>query len=176
MFVAATEFCCRNKSHRFSLIGFFATCCSDKIPLRRQRFSQRFSSTHGAICRCDVSPHRVAATCCPICSHGVICRCDVLLQLVAQCVPTLKRCGSAPDLSVCYFLQQIRAIFFFQETKTNLVGLMISIRKLKQRFALLLIFFSNRAGSSCFIKSKFLACFKFYIIQGHPTRMQFKTT
>ena len=83
MFVAATEFCRRNKSHRFSLIWFFATCCSDKIPLRRQRFSQRFSSTHEAISRCDVSPHRVAATCCPICSHGVICRCDVLLQLVA---------------------------------------------------------------------------------------------
>ena len=31
--------------------------------LRRQRFSQKFSSTHEAICRCDVSLQRVAATC-----------------------------------------------------------------------------------------------------------------
>ena len=83
IFVAATEFCRRNKSHRFSLIWFFATCCSDKILLRRQRFSQKFSSTHEAICRCDVSPHLVAATSRPTCTHGVICRCDVLLQLVA---------------------------------------------------------------------------------------------
>ena len=75
--------CRRNKSHRFSLIWFFATCCSDKILLRRQIFSQRFSSTHEAICRCDVSPHLVAATSRPICTHGVICRRDVLQQLVA---------------------------------------------------------------------------------------------
>ena len=83
IFVAATEFCRRNKSHRFSLIWFFATCCSDKILLRRQRFSQKFSSTHEAICRCDVSPHLVAATSRPTCTHWVICRRDVLLQLVA---------------------------------------------------------------------------------------------
>ena len=83
IFVAPTEFCRRNKSHRFSLIWFFATCCSDKILLRRQRFSQKFSSTHEAICRCDVSPHLVAATSRPTCTHGVICRRDVLLQLVA---------------------------------------------------------------------------------------------
>ena len=43
--------CRRNKSHRFSLIWIFATCCSDKILSRRQRFSQKFSSTHEAICR-----------------------------------------------------------------------------------------------------------------------------
>ena len=83
IFVAATEFCRRNKSHRFSLIWFFATCCSDKILLRRQRFLQKFSCTHEAICRRDVSPHLVAATSRPTCPHGVICRCDVLLQLVA---------------------------------------------------------------------------------------------
>ena len=43
-----------------------------------------------AICRCDVSPHLVAATSRRTCSHGVICRRDVLLQLVALCVPTFK--------------------------------------------------------------------------------------
>ena len=71
IFVAATEFCHHNKSHRFSLIWFFATCCSNKIPLGRQRFSQKFSSTHKAICCCDMSPHHVAATSRPTCSHGV---------------------------------------------------------------------------------------------------------
>ena len=90
IFVAAKEFCRRNKSHKFSLIWFFATCCSDKILLRRQRFSQNFC-THEAICRCDVSPHCVAATSSPTCSHGMICRRDVLLQLVAKCVPTFKK-------------------------------------------------------------------------------------
>ena len=75
--------CRRNKSHRFSLIWFFATCCSDKIPLQRQRFSPKFSSTHEAICHSNVSPHRVAATSRPTCSHGVICHRNVLLQLVA---------------------------------------------------------------------------------------------
>ena len=74
--------CRRNKSHRFSLIWFFATCCSDKILLRRQRFSQKFSSTYEAICRCDVSPYLVAATSRQTCTHGVIGRRDVLLQLV----------------------------------------------------------------------------------------------
>ena len=39
------------------------------IPLRRQRFSQKFSSTHEAICRCDVSSHRVAATSRQTCSY-----------------------------------------------------------------------------------------------------------
>ena len=62
---------------------FFRTCCSDKTLLRRQRFSQKFSSTLEAICRCDVSPHRVAATSRPTCTHEVIFRRDVLLQLVS---------------------------------------------------------------------------------------------
>ena len=56
--------------------------------LRRQRFSEKFSSTHEAICRCDVSPQCVSATNRPTCTHGVICRRDLLLQLVAQCIPT----------------------------------------------------------------------------------------
>ena len=53
---------------QMGLIWFFATCCSDKIMLRRQRFSQKFSSTHEAICRCDVSLQRVAATCRQVCT------------------------------------------------------------------------------------------------------------
>ena len=36
-------------------------------------FSQKFSCTHEAICRCDVSPQRVASTSRPTCTHGVIC-------------------------------------------------------------------------------------------------------
>ena len=39
---------------------YFATCCSDKILLWRQRFSQTFSRPHQAICRYDVTPQRVA--------------------------------------------------------------------------------------------------------------------
>ena len=34
----------------------------------------RFPSTHEAICRCNVSPQHVAATCCRTCTHQVICR------------------------------------------------------------------------------------------------------
>ena len=45
----------------------FSTCCSDKILLGRQRFSQKSSNTHQAICRCNVSPRHVAATCRPMC-------------------------------------------------------------------------------------------------------------
>ena len=36
--------------------------------LQRQRFSQKSSSTHQAICRCNVSPRHVAATCRPVCT------------------------------------------------------------------------------------------------------------
>ena len=80
--------CCRDKSHKFSLTWLFATCCSDKILFRRQRFSQKFCSAHEAICRCDVSPHLVAATSRPTCTHGVICRHDVsaaTCRLVYMC-------------------------------------------------------------------------------------------
>ena len=38
IFVSATEFCRRNKSHKFRLIWLFAACCCNKILLRRQRF------------------------------------------------------------------------------------------------------------------------------------------
>ena len=59
-FVSATKFCRRNKSHKFCLIWFSATCCSDKILLLRQRFSQKFFSTHvrfvAATCRCNLLP------------------------------------------------------------------------------------------------------------------------
>ena len=61
-FVAATS---RKKKH-------CATCWGDKILLQPQRFSQKVSSTHEAICRCKKSPPHVAAT------------------LVAQCVPTVR--------------------------------------------------------------------------------------
>ena len=59
-----------------------ATCWSDKILLQRQRFSQKFSSTHKAICHCDVPLQSVAATSRPTCTHAVICSHDLLLQLV----------------------------------------------------------------------------------------------
>ena len=55
IFVSSTEFCRCNNLHKFCQIWFFATCCCDKILLQRKRFSQNFSSTHEAICRCDVS-------------------------------------------------------------------------------------------------------------------------
>ena len=57
------------RSHKFCLIWFFATCCCDKILLQRKRFSQKFSSTHEAICRCDVPSQHVAATCRPVCTN-----------------------------------------------------------------------------------------------------------
>jgi len=62
IFVSATEFY-SNKLLKFSLIRFCETCCSDKILLRRQRFSQKFSSTNKENCLCNVSKQRVAATC-----------------------------------------------------------------------------------------------------------------
>ena len=68
IFVPAIEFCHRDKSHKFCLIWFFATCCCDKILLQRQRFSQKFSSTHEAICRCNVLSRHVAATCRLVCT------------------------------------------------------------------------------------------------------------
>ena len=39
---------------REKLNGICATCCGDEILLERQRFSQKFSGTHEAICRCHV--------------------------------------------------------------------------------------------------------------------------
>ena len=67
--------------HRFSLIWFFATCCSDKFCCRNKDF-HKHSPEHTKRF-VAVSPHLVAATSRPTCTHGVICRRDVLLQLVA---------------------------------------------------------------------------------------------
>ena len=45
------------------------SCCTlcdllrRQLLLQRQRFSQKFSSTHEAICRCNGSPRHVAAAC-----------------------------------------------------------------------------------------------------------------
>ena len=70
----------------------------------------KFSSTHEAICRCDVLPHLVAPTSRPTCTHGVICRRDVLLQLVAKCVRTCEHFGQVIhgslhiDSLICYLL------------------------------------------------------------------------
>ena len=79
IFVSSTEFCHRNKSHKIESGWICATCCS-KILLPRQRFSQKFSSSHKAICHCnchstclgslspdlyiqsDMSPRHVAVT------------------------------------------------------------------------------------------------------------------
>ena len=81
--VSATEFCRSNLLQKIKSDRICATCRGDKILLQRQRFSPNFSSTHEAICRCDVSPQHVAATSRRTCIHGVICRRDLLLQLVA---------------------------------------------------------------------------------------------
>ena len=84
-FVAATS---RTNSVWFEFLRLAAAtkfCCGDKD-------FHRTSPVHSeAICRCDVSSHRLAATSRRACSHGVICRRAVLLQLVAKCVPTLKK-------------------------------------------------------------------------------------
>ena len=69
IYVSATELCRRNKSQKFCLIWFSATCCCHKLLLPRQRFSQKFSSTHKAICRCDVLLWHVAATCRQVCTR-----------------------------------------------------------------------------------------------------------
>ena len=108
IFVAATEFCLCNKSHKFSPIWFFATRCSDKILLRRQIFSKKFSSTQEAICHCNMSPDRVAKTSCLTCTHGVICRCD----LSTTC--NLSLSVYRPLLKCYYFSQQS-----FHQTKSG---------------------------------------------------------
>ena len=90
IFVSVTEFCRSNMLQKIKSDKICATCRGDKTLLQRERFSQNFSSTHEAICRCDVSPQHVAATSRRTCTHGEICRCDLLLQLDAYCVPTLK--------------------------------------------------------------------------------------
>ena len=46
-----------------------------QILLQRQRFSQKFSSTHEAICHCNVLLRHVAATCCLVCTDLNRCKC-----------------------------------------------------------------------------------------------------
>ena len=67
IFVSATEFCCCNKSQKIKSDWICATCCGDKILLQQQIFT-KFSSTHEAIYRCNVSPRHVAATCRLVCT------------------------------------------------------------------------------------------------------------
>ena len=86
IFVSATEFCCSNMLQKIKSDRICATFYGDNILLQRQRFSQKFSRTHEAICRCNVSPQHVAATIRPTCTHGVICRRDLLLQLMSPSV------------------------------------------------------------------------------------------
>ena len=83
-----SNFCHRNMSQNIKSDRIYAICCGDKIMLQRQRFSQKFSTTHEEIFRLDVSlqhvaatsrltciytrshllPWRVTATCCLVCS------------------------------------------------------------------------------------------------------------
>ena len=49
IFVSATEFCHCSKLDEIKLHRICATCCRDKIMLLRQRFPQKFSSTHEAM-------------------------------------------------------------------------------------------------------------------------------
>ena len=63
--------CLRNRILSLQQVAknqIFATCCGNKILLQRQRFSQKFSSTHEAICCCNVSPRHVAGTCRLVCT------------------------------------------------------------------------------------------------------------
>ena len=50
-----------------SVIWFAATCCCDKILLQRQRLHKNYP-LHKAICRCDMSPRHIAATCRLVCT------------------------------------------------------------------------------------------------------------
>ena len=61
IFVSATEFCRFKESQKVKSDWIFATCCGDKILLQQKIFT-KFSSTHEAICGCNLSPRHVAAT------------------------------------------------------------------------------------------------------------------
>ena len=91
IFVSSTEFCRSNMSQKIKSDRICVTCYGNNIPLHRQRFSQKFSSTHKVICPCDVSLQRVtmtATTNCtrPTCTHGVICCCRLV---AASCLNSL---------------------------------------------------------------------------------------
>ena len=106
------EFCRSNMLQKIKLDRICATWGGNKILLQRQRFLQNFSSTHEAICHCDVSPQHVhvAATSHQTCTYWVICCRELLLQLVAylktcghQCVDCCRRSTSAikPSYLTC---------------------------------------------------------------------------
>ena len=88
IYVSATEFCSSNMSQTIKSDRICATFCGDKILSQRQRFSQKLTSTHEAICCRNMLLQLVTGPVYP-CIHRVICRHDLLLQLVTQCVPTL---------------------------------------------------------------------------------------
>ena len=50
-----------------SVICIAANCCCDKILLQRQRLHKNYP-LHEAICRCDMSPRHIAATCRLVCT------------------------------------------------------------------------------------------------------------
>ena len=54
---------------------FCATWCYDKILLWGQKFFQKFSSTCKVICRCNLLPWLVAATCCLVHSIPKVFKC-----------------------------------------------------------------------------------------------------
>ena len=87
IFVSETEFCRCNKLHKFSIIWFFTTGCSNKILFQRQRFSQKFRLQYTWN---DLSRKRIAATFRWTCTQGVICHGDILLKLVTYCVRTFS--------------------------------------------------------------------------------------
>ena len=57
-----------NKSHKFSLFDFVRLVAATEFCCGRTNIFTKISSTHGAICRCDVSAQRVATTCHLVCS------------------------------------------------------------------------------------------------------------
>ena len=63
IFVSATEFCRRDKSHKFCLFDFLQHVAATKFCCRDKDFHKIFSSTLEAICRRDVSSRHVGATC-----------------------------------------------------------------------------------------------------------------
>ena len=72
IFVTATEFCCRNKSHNFSLIWFLWLVAATKFHCRDKDFPKN-SPVHTkrfvvATCRLTVLLQRVAATCRLVCT------------------------------------------------------------------------------------------------------------
>ena len=72
---------CHKKSNQTEFVRLVAATNS---VAETKIFLQKFSSTHEAICRWDVSLQCVAATSCLNYTHGEICHHDLLLQVVAR--------------------------------------------------------------------------------------------